>query len=508
MAKNPILLRNEDQTTIIVARVLRWCILFFLLMIVLRLFGVFSTPIGQYLAPFAVATLLLVVPTALAAGNAKGPWLKYIIVTVTIGAAASLFVNYWEIGRFMEMLWLFPVIIACAYVSPNLTIYAFLTSLAVMNILFAIAMGSRPANYWEFVTTHNLFGDLLLRDIILCIVTGSLYALTTRFHRIFQDLIGVEEQNAILTRLAMMVNGSSKAAQTLVTSVDNMTQVSQYSSTSAMQTVALGRQLAVGAEETLYFMRQAGPAIVSMAGQITDLAGSINQLADAAQTMGRIMAGGRDALLAATGQMREITEITMESKDYIAKLGKQSATISDIVQVITNIARQTKILALNASIEAARAGEGGRGFQAVALSIRDLAAQASQAAESITELISSMQEQAEQTINSIDLGNQQVDNGLQAIKSVEDAFYQAASAEESVQTQVEQFDKTLTQIVAYSDLIVASTRNIESRSENGLNDARGIANATQEQLANIRQIRQELASLQHTAEQLRDLGNT
>jgi methyl-accepting chemotaxis protein len=137
-----------------------------------------------------------------------------------------------------------------------------------------------------------------------------------------------------------------------------------------------------------------------------------------------------------------------------------------------------------------------------------LAAQASQAAESITELISSMQEQAEQTINSIDLGNQQVDNGLQAIKSVEDAFYQAASAEESVQTQVEQFNKTLTQIAAYSDLIIASTRNIESRSENGLNDARGIANATQEQLANIRQIRQELASLQHTAEQLRDLGNT
>ena len=92
--------------------------------------------------------------------------------------------------------------------------------------------------------------------------------------------------------------------------------------------------------------------------------------------------------------------------------------IGQIVRVITNIARQTKLLALNASIEAARAGEEGRGFQVVAMSIRDLAMQSSQAAETITGLIAEIQEQTAQTVKAIDRGGEQIKSGLTAIDSV------------------------------------------------------------------------------------------
>lgn len=506
MAENPIIRRNEEHTNQILARYMGYCIALFFLVLVLRLLGFFETPWSRYMPPFTVAMILVILPRILQSFKFSGSWFKYLIIGSALGAVTALYWDYWEIGRFIEFLWLFPVIIACAYVSPRLTAFSSLASVVVMNLVFILAMSRRPPYLTEFVTVHNLLADLAVRDINMAAITISLFGLAGRYRRLLNDLVGAEEQNVVLTRLAKVMGETTKAARGLADSADRLSGIAQRSDAASTQTAELGKQLTSNADETMQYIHQVSPAIVEMADQIQGLASGVRVVAEAAEAMEQTTQSGKSAVANAAGEMQAIEKMSEESRILVDRLGERSVAIGQIVRVITNIARQTKLLALNASIEAARAGEEGRGFHVVAVSIRDLATQSSQAAETITGLIAEIQEQTAQTVQAIDRSNEEIKNSLSTIKQIEEAFAQVAASEEAMRGQVGQIVETLTKVAAGSDLIVASVQGIEERTKTGLADAQGIAAAMREQLADLRLIREELHNLLETAENLRRLS--
>jgi methyl-accepting chemotaxis protein len=96
--------------------------------------------------------------------------------------------------------------------------------------------------------------------------------------------------------------------------------------------------------------------------------------------------------------VREATE----AMEVVKNLGDASERIGGAVKSISQIAWQTKLLALNARIEASRANEAGRGFEVVAREVKELAAQTATATDGIAREIGAVREEVARTARAID----------------------------------------------------------------------------------------------------------
>jgi methyl-accepting chemotaxis protein len=110
------------------------------------------------------------------------------------------------------------------------------------------------------------------------------------------------------------------------------------------------------------------------------------------------------------------------SANLVNVLSGRAKEIVHIIGVIDDIAEQTNLLALNASIEAARAGEQGKGFAVVAEEVRKLAARSSTATRSITDLLVTIQNEAEQASTSLKKSTQSVEHANKQIAVFEQSF--------------------------------------------------------------------------------------
>jgi methyl-accepting chemotaxis protein len=132
---------------------------------------------------------------------------------------------------------------------------------------------------------------------------------------------------------------------------------------------------------------EASANVQSVASATEEMSSSVNEISRQVQESSRI-AG-------------EAVKQAQQTDARINELSQAASRIGDVVKMITAVAEQTNLLALNATIEAARAGEAGRGFAVVASEVKALAAQTAKATEEISTQIASMQTATEDSVGAI-----------------------------------------------------------------------------------------------------------
>ena len=137
--------------------------------------------------------------------------------------------------------------------------------------------------------------------------------------------------------------------------------------------------------------------------------------------------------------MNTIRETIQETSKRIKRLGESSQEIGNIVELISDIAEQTNILALNASIQASMAGEAGRGFAVVADEVQRLAERAANATKQIEVLVRTIQTDTNEAVVSMERSTTDVvggallaENAGAALQEIEQVSNQIASLVQNI----------------------------------------------------------------------------
>lgn len=206
---------------------------------------------------------------------------------------------------------------------------------------------------------------------------------------------------------------------------------------------------------------------------------------------------GHDAIRTAMKQMTEAHEVMTSMNEVVGGLQDRALEIEKSIELITDIARRTNLLALNAGIESARAGEQGRGFAVVAGEVRSLAIQSAQSAETIVELIATIREETRKAAMLMNESTKVVDSGLQDVNHAGASF-------NSIVQSIGEIDQEMIEVTEVSGQMETDTVHVAQAIHAIAEVAAANANGTQHILASTQE---QLASMGHMTGSIRHLSD-
>jgi methyl-accepting chemotaxis protein len=289
--------------------------------------------------------------------------------------------------------------------------------------------------------------------------------------RLREMMINIRENTVQLTDAARILNRGAEENNKISQEV---AEAIQKAAKGAEQQVAQTEEMAVIMEQTMAGLQQ----VASSTSSAAELAKTTMAIADK---------GGREV----TGNLQNIETLegalrTIESG--ISSMVDKSEQVLATTGMITQIAGQTSLLALNASIEAARSGEHGRGFAVVASEIRKLADQSEKASAGIQETVAGMSESVASLVHLVEENAKRIYEGIHSLRGTGEAFQSIVDRVNELSSQMIEVAATVGQMSAGSQSVMNSIQKISRITEDAASAMQEVAAMTEQQTVSMKEI--------------------
>ena len=219
-------------------------------------------------------------------------------------------------------------------------------------------------------------------------------------------------------------------AEALLNVAGRLEEVGSVVSSASTQLSAQIEQSDRGAGEAAQRLSEAATAMNEMNATVQEVARNASAASAASADTKDKATAGAQVVERSLRRIESVHQVSLELKDDMTQLNEHARSIDQIMGVISDIADQTNLLALNAAIEAARAGEAGRGFAVVADEVRKLAEKTMASTNDVGNAIKAIQESTAKSTAS-------VDNAVAQIEEATDLANESGRALEEIVTTAE-----------------------------------------------------------------------
>ena len=304
------------------------------------------------------------------------------------------------------------------------------------QIAAAAVVRDQSVNFTVVLVNVYLFGGLVLLLAIAALIIAIQRSVSIPLNDLSSLLLQVAQQSDLRLRAASTgkdeIAQAAKALNSMLQSfaelIRNLGSSADAVSEQSEQVSAVSIEVRTGSARQTEQVSQVATAVEQMSMAIRQVAENGKSAANRAEQAEQFSHDGSLVAANSMATTEQLEQKMLQASNVISQLQQDSGQISSVLEVIRKISEQTNLLALNAAIEAARAGEAGRGFSVVADEVRTLSANTQQATESIRNMISKLQLQADSAVAAMAQAAAQASESVGQSRQTDKMFRQIAGA--------------------------------------------------------------------------------